>query len=351
MRRRRQAGRPGGATAALLTIVFLGCGGSGAGGHGGAGSADAGLEMDCDDGLDNDGDGRIDCADPACQAGYACVDGPVSGWEGALLVQRVPYPAASPPSPCPDGKAPGVYLAGPSDGACTPCACSLPSASCLLPEMSCSVMSGLCMGQYPPQVYDVTDTACHGATAPFPNHSCRLSKGSSLGAPGACTTTGGTPTPAAPWAEEVRVCAASGGGCGPGQVCAPKIPPGFEAAICMSQEGDAVCPAGWTDVELPVFQGGSDQRVCSACGCDSSALACESGQFTLYAGDGCTSTSTIVIDGTCRSIMPILGMQDAPFSYEAQPGALTGLACTGGTPSGSVETTGPLLLCCKKTSP
>jgi hypothetical protein len=266
-------------------------------------------------------------------------------------VQRVPYPAATPPDPCPDGKAPSVYYAGPSDAMCDPCDCSLMGASCALPEMTCYVMSTFCMGVNSPQIYQATDTACHDTMAPFIDHSCCLSKGSKVGSTGTCTTTGGTLASPELWTEEVRVCAAAGGGCGPGQVCAPKIPAGFEDAICMGQQGNTTCPAGWTDEDLPVFEGGTDQRACSACGCDTSQLACSSGQYTLHGGTGCSSSNTIVLNGSCQSIQPILSGQDPPFSYQAKPGDLSGLACTGGMPSGSVETSGPHRICCKKASP
>ena len=34
-----------------------------------------GKETQCDDGIDNDGDGKIDCADPNCRKDPVCSDG------------------------------------------------------------------------------------------------------------------------------------------------------------------------------------------------------------------------------------------------------------------------------------
>ncbi len=51
-------------TALCVAMFFAGC-------SGGPATSDAGVEL-CDDGVDNNGNGLIDCADPSCEAQVVC---------------------------------------------------------------------------------------------------------------------------------------------------------------------------------------------------------------------------------------------------------------------------------------
>lgn len=53
--------------ALVILVPFAGCRGSAQPG------VDAAVESECDDGLDDDGDGRIDCMDPDCAASPGCI--------------------------------------------------------------------------------------------------------------------------------------------------------------------------------------------------------------------------------------------------------------------------------------
>lgn len=350
------------ATAALLLLLLAGCGSSGGtGGHGGSGGASAtgssartgssGGE-DCLDGIDDDSNGAIDCADTACQLGFACVDAPVSGWTGALWVQKVPYPAASPPSLCPDGKPPAVYFTGPSAPECDACECKLNGAACRAPEMTCKVLNASCVATSGFFHVESSDTACMDKQAPFSQSACWLTRGAAVEKPGTCAASGGAVKKPAPWAEEVRVCTAAGGGCAAGKVCAPNAPAGFEPSVCMRQEGAALCPAGWTDLDLAVYESGKDNRACSGCGCDVSKVHCSGGKYTLHAGTGCSSANTIEVDSNaCMSLGAILMGPDSPYSILPELATPTGVECSTSAPSGSVETAGAHRICCRKGAP
>src|SRR5580698_10770098 len=71
--------------------------------HGAAPKPDGGASPEnCTDGIDNDGNGLVDCADPACQPAYTCVTAP-AGWTiGAFLPSVADQPGPS----CPTGYAP-----------------------------------------------------------------------------------------------------------------------------------------------------------------------------------------------------------------------------------------------------
>jgi hypothetical protein len=343
-------------TAALLLLLLAGCGSSGGtGGHGGSsgtGAAGGSEGEDCLDGIDDDSNGAIDCADTACQLDFACVDAPVSGWTGALWVQKIAYPAASPPSLCPDGKPPAVYFTGPSAPECNACDCKLNGAACTAPEMTCKVLNTTCIATNNFVKYHSDDTACKDAFSPFGSSACWLTSGAALLTPGACAVSGGGLKRAEPWAEEVRVCAAAGGGCASGKVCAPRVPAGFEPSVCMRKEGAALCPAGWTDLDLAVYEGGKDNRACSGCGCDVSKVHCIGGKYTLHAGNGCSAANTIEVDSNaCKPLNAILTPPDAPYSVRPEFATPTGLECINGVPSGSVETSGAHRICCRKGAP
>src|SRR5688572_8433342 len=83
-----------------------------------------GIEV-CDDGIDNDCDGDIDCADDTCSAGYACIDPAPAGWTAVILA-----PATRPP--CPDGytaAAPLRVVQGNGNFSCT-CSCNSTGDNC-----------------------------------------------------------------------------------------------------------------------------------------------------------------------------------------------------------------------------
>lgn len=97
---------------------------TGSGGHAGA-RPDGGGEL-CDNGVDDDGNGKVDCEDPAC-GDYECVEVPPEGWDGPYRIREVPFD--DPTKPCAGGAEPkrnpnpwSVKAAPPTltPGACMP---------------------------------------------------------------------------------------------------------------------------------------------------------------------------------------------------------------------------------------
>ncbi|WP_437524977.1 hypothetical protein WME79_37085 [Sorangium sp. So ce726] len=339
-------------TASSTTASSTAAAGSG-GGNGGAGAGGSTPVEDCLDGIDTDGDGAVDCEDPDCQLDFECVDAPVSGWSGALRVQKVRSPAATAPGPCPGGKPPAVYHAGPSAPECAACQCELVGAKCNAPQMTCSTGTA-CLPGFAHNEFQETDTACANAGSPPGGYKgCRLTKGSALVESGVCEVGGGGLATKETWADEVRVCAAAGAGCGAAQVCAPKAPKGFEPAVCMAQEGGALCPAGWTGLDLSVYEGGEDNRKCSPCTCDTSAVHCKAGSYTLYPAHDCPAAGAtkLVDSNACTELSGFLVSPDFDFSFQAELGTAEGIACSVSEPSGSVEPVGHRRICCRNQTP
>src|SRR5262249_44260713 len=81
----------------------------------------------CTNGVDDNGNGLVDCADPACQPGYECLPAPAAGWTVARVDTGASNSAAP---PCPTGYGSpstlGSGFAVPSPG-CTTCSCDSPT--------------------------------------------------------------------------------------------------------------------------------------------------------------------------------------------------------------------------------
>jgi hypothetical protein len=303
--------------------------------------------------VDNDEDGAVDCADSDCDPGYECVDAPEDGWTGYARVQEVPYPAAEPPEPCPDGSEPAVYYAGETGPAeCTACGCTWSGATCSAPELRCYYGSLTC-GNNASIVTQPEDTTCVNPPTPGNNFaSCRLGASAAVVSAGTCTAAGGENTNLQPWETEIRVCApaAAGGGCGTGQACAPKPPTGFDGAVCMTQAGSSSCPADWTDIDLQAYDDFTDSRACAACGCDTGTITCSGGKYTLYDRNDCmTQMADPPIDVASTSCVDATDHVDnSEFSYRPQLGTPSEGTCGTTAPTGTLEKTGETKICCKQ---
>lgn len=309
-------------------------------------------EDDCLDGIDNDGDGDIDCADTNCRPDFECAVAPLDGWTGPLYVEDSPHdPAAPPADPCPDGRLPAAYYASPSAADCTPCDCTWTGAACSAPELVCDKMCGASiLLQLQPET-----EACFGAsTSDAPPYICTLGAAPKVLSKGMCAANGGKLTSPLPWGKDVRICeAAKGGGCGQDRVCVKKAPATFEQAICMSQEGSASCPPGWLDLDLPIYGGGTDERSCQGCACSVDAVSCSGGKYTVNAGSSCmpppgTNTTDEIKDSSCKNIFSVAVAGGFNISFKPELGKPSGLQCGMSTPSGSVKTAGSARVCCRK---
>lgn len=312
---------------------------------------DGPREDDCLDGIDNDGDGDIDCADTDCRPDYECAVAPVTGWTGPLYVETLPHaPDAATPDPCPDGKLPATYYAGPSPADCTPCDCTWTGAACSAPELLC----GKGCDQFVLMHTQSETEACFDyPTSDSGPAICQLGAGPKVLAKGTCAVNGAKLTNPLLWSKDVRLCAAAkGGGCGQDKVCVKKAPANFEEAVCISQEGSASCPLGWLDLDLPIYGGGTDERACQGCTCSVDAVSCSGGKYTVNAGSGClpppgTNTAEIT-DSSCKDVFN-LGLKGGfVVSFQPELSKPVGLQCGTSTPSGSVKVAGGARVCCRK---
>jgi hypothetical protein len=130
--------------------------------------------------------------------------------------------------------------------------------------------------------------------------------------------------------------------CVPNAGCEAAPPVPAPAKRCVLADGDAACPAAFTD--RSVLAKGYDLACTAACACGVEGT-CGSGKVTLFQGTNCTGTSfSIAADGTCASSTGTIGVQSYRFSA-----ALSGAGCSAtGTASASGSTPiGTMTLCCE----
>ncbi len=243
------AGAAAGAASCTLDTAGGAPAAEGGGGPGGAGGgAGAGSAENCLDGADGDGDGMIDCADPDCAPGYACVDAPADGWPGVLRIQRVNPPTGEAAPACPGGATAASYWAGPAGTPdCVPCTCTWADARCTSPEVSCYDYTTDCTG-VPFAVERTENDACVGVVSS--DGYCRITAPSVLADPGTCGVAGGGLTNPAPWHELILGCATQklGARCYVCQVCAPKTPDYVRCPrFCVPQCGEPTLAPAWVD--------------------------------------------------------------------------------------------------------
>ncbi len=315
-----------------------GLGGMGMGGMGMGDGSPASCQPteDCTNGVDDDCNGAIDCADPACDAGFACVAAPPAGWSGpGILYEGSDAGAALSVPGCPAGFSVDAFD-GTADPSAPPAVCGCACGSPL--DVLCS-----------PTVSFFYDSSCGdlcasaslagGACAPICSGAQTMSIAMTADG-GACTPLPTTQVAPATWGTVARVCRpalpnGASGGCGPGQVCAAKgtapFAP-FEGGFCIWQSGAVACPDP-SQTSHTYFTGGDDTRGCAACTCGPPAgVTCGGGTATTYSDTACTSNAAAQTDdGACIS---------APAGAQAIEATTAGLPASGSCNASVVLATG-----------
>ncbi len=323
---------------------------SGTGGDGGTGANDP---EDCLDGEDNDGDDDVDCADTDCQPDFECVAEAPSGWTGYAYALMTDLPAPA-PTPCPDASQPELHFDKPSGPAsCSTCSCgAVQGVSCGYPEMDCYDNSSSCSNGADESFND-KDGACHDFSSFWNDHNdwntCEMTQAAGLTGSGSCTPSVVVPAVPPPWGAEVRTCALAGpfgAGCNGSEVCVPRAVTNYPE-LCVTQQGEHSCPSGWNGGA--VYGGSSDDRSCSPCTCSGvNGASCTTGTIIVYDQNTCGTggDGPIAVTQTCTDIS--YRTDNYSGSYELLAGTLQGGSCSpnGGQPTGAINPTDPLTVCC-----
>ncbi|MBK7584769.1 MAG: hypothetical protein IPI67_31845 [Myxococcales bacterium] len=347
-----------------------GAGGTGAGGAGGTGAGGAGGTTGgsggatggtgggigpetCTNGVDDNGDGLTDCADPQCQAGYTCAAPAPSGWSG------IGYVDTNVGKTCPDGFQPPTPLYQKSglvapDAACS-CGCGTASNVFCQANLTCNAGDACGAGTTSTPVFSSCQTLA--VPAPGNSNSCKVNVTTTSGQ---CAPSVKAALPATTWAPDTRGCFQNvAGSCkDASQVCVQKL--AGAKGPCIAQTGDHACPAGTPYTYKTVYFDGklADTRDCSASGCScggstGGSCGCSGGNCGVQINwsNNCNQSflATVPANGQCATFKDT-GNQDNYWGVfrtglaVTSPGACP--ATGSGTPTGEAAPSGPVTVCC-----
>lgn len=343
------------------------------------------MPEDCTDGIDNDLDGKIDCADPDCLSGFSCHN-PLTpaliaaGWTGHFALADGAFAAL--PGNCPGATYPNPAYTGyrsPNAPAasCSACNCSAPLGEAC--KVDIHVAAATC-AQYNAGVACTTVTGLPSTS----NGICEQSLGGFLGADstcslpvggqcpagtaacnqaiiadnailvgGSCNPTTQTPTvPPSTWNNAARACqpAAEGKGCSSSFACLPNAPAPF-GAICISHVGDMACPgvaSGYNTKKTYFDIDPMDDRTCSDCACSGVNGASCTKSVDVYSdpvNGVCNTKIATLAPGGCADITgnpTVYGRKGVNTSIT--PGSCSS---SGGTPMGSATGVNAVTFCCQ----
>lgn len=334
-----------------LGICLAGCAPDlqvgGQGDEGGAGvdsstsSGGAIKPEDCNDGIDNDGDVLVDCADQSdCKNMFTCEANPPAGWT-YVHIRRPSYGTA--PEPCPDGSNPQRFYVEPTKPDCAPCSCQV-SGNCSN-SITCFAASG-CSSISATRTY-AAEVACVSIMNPLTLQSCKVDGTGMVPANAACTETGGMVMNPEPFGKEIHTCLAAqnASGC-QGSTCVARVQSPYENKLCVAKTGIATCPSDFSELHT-AFGSFMDTRSCSSCACDAAQITCSgAASFALWSDGLCTQgLTTAAADGSCVA----LAANPTHITVTNLPNlSLPKAACTGGASAGSVVGTEPTTICCTK---
>ena len=257
----------------------------------------------CDNGIDDNCDGNIDCEDPQCTSGsgqpsgqWACATLP-SGMIDGVQWYVAAFDQTSNTMSCPANYTGGQtsYYSNPglSSYSCT-CSCSSKTPAYCSGTWGYTGYGGVtsCPSPTYSNTFNFNTSAndsqyCEGFAENWPDNDTFLGKATAISAqPGTCT---GTPMPAStppPTYDTGEACAlpAAGQGCGSSQACVPVNSNSANFRICAVASGNVACPEGLTPY-LVNNAAPTESHTCTGCSCDS-------------------DTSTVVCNATAMSVAP-----------------------------------------------
>ena len=303
----------------------------------------------CDDGLDNDCNGLVDCADPSCQPNFECVDRAPPGFEllGVADTQQVCPPAYTDPADL-------EMLVG-ANAACE-CSCLENGGSCTAGTAEVTVSTdGACAGGVTTTRSllrtQATCAALPGGKIDVGSNNSRNERALAATAPTSCQPEIAIKLPAQLSGRTCKPPAPTGGGCPPTQVCVRRPTAGF--ALCVGKpNGDAGSPSCVAPYLTKRRAGGSVTSIptCDVADCSCNGPTACTGSVTLYETANCSTAAggkseEIAADGTCRA-MTVTGGAWSALAYRATSSG--GCAPVGTpVPQGTLDLANEETICCK----
>lgn len=341
---------PSGGRAADSGVGGAATGGQGAEGGGGAPTGGTGAggstgAEHCTDGVDNDGDGAVDCADPDCGE-FSCVPALPAGFTGYLRVRGESFPPAAADGPtCPDGAPPTRYMSDPIAPSCTSCACgALSGAACSAAGILCTHGASDCSGAQ--SWSGKLGGSCSNGDYTEGTLSCYATPGS-VTAQGSCAPVPSQLQDTDLFSNVQDACRQPHGqGCGAGQACVKNGSGDYGGFVCVEQPGEVSCPSEY-GVRIVAYQSGVDQRTCGSCQCTPQQVSCDAPDFSFYDGLGCSGSKRSVTSNACQNLSSLLDWGTWSYKTTHQPAPFGSCSAQGGAPQGSVVGVGAITFCCR----
>lgn len=325
-----------------------GGGNAGIGGSAGAAGVGGSPVEDCLNGIDDDANGETDCADSACQAGYACVPSPPQGWFGVgwIRPQMDPCPAEL-PNPVDLFDAAGLSV----PPLTCECRCEAPGGVQCSTHAGCWPSANECNNNDPDKG---TGTQC-ATNVPTINAGTAWCKAAQPGAwGGSCARNALATTSPWTWNPAARACLRpAGGACpGAGEVCVPRLPASTGRA-CVVKSGDVGCPPSLPAKAVYYDGTATDNRSCNAAGCtcgapigstcDCTGAGC---RVELYGNATCGGAPSVFpADGSCTQVQsPVALSSKLANAVVGAPGSCAPSGAA--TQVDSVEPSSPITVCC-----
>ena len=340
------------------------------------------IPEDCTDGIDNDLDGKIDCADPDCQAGFSC-HSPLTpalvalGWTGHYALTDglvAALPGSCPGATYPNPVYSGYRLLNAPAAQCSACICSAPLGEVCDVQVhivagSCNEWSNGTACAFPiPSIANGTcdqsggflmagNNTCapaSGANCPMGSSPCNQSASAdpAVLVGGSCNPSVQTPTiPPTKWTNAGRACqpAAEGKGCASSFACLPNAPAPY-GFVCISHVGDFACPAnsGFTSKHTFFDIDPTDDRTCSDCQCSGVNGASCTSSMEIYSDLIANSCSTKLATIPPNGCAPLAG-NPAVLGRKGVNTAITAGSCSqsGGAATGTATGVNPVTYCCQ----
>lgn len=300
---------------------------------GGGNTPGAGSAMEhCANDEDDDGDGKIDCADLDCTTNPTCMDKLPLDFDGFAVISFAPINSPSPT--CADGTGAAILYQNPNEQLCGPCSCDVSSVSCTAPAIALDAETETCA--MPVKVIKPALDTCVSTNLFQLGLNKFLKSGATQGdayvVKGECTVEGGAPIASPAMNTKVAVC----------EVKYPsKVQLGNDERLCLVADGHKLdCPTGWDAVATNAFTGYVDERQgCAPCGC---SAGCWGGDYEFFTQSNCSGNSvTLAAGGACVGVNPTF-----TFSVRGKTPETT-CALKKAEPMGKVNPTGERTFCCK----
>ena len=349
------AGRGGGGGSAGAAGGAAGRGGTGGGAGGGSGTGGGGRggtsgcvptgAENCFNNLDDDCDGKIDCADSDCPTTVAqCVTlDPTGGKLGFMIAAT---------AACPTGYTDQTTInKGISGGACTGCSCRVPTVTACTATIASYATATDCASSANPGTIAVNPFSSTSACT-TPNWVGSAS-GTIYGIQpgpftpvlnGSCTPSGTPTLGPVQWGATSRFCATTmiGGGCATtGQVCVPAV----AGAKCTMFDGTHSCQAGTAADSW--YTGSTDARTCGACACGgATGQSCSGMRITVGTDYTCGPPVTATLSSGTRFCYPSgMSVYSPGIVFTGTPTQPTSCPASSAI-SGALTPTGPKTTCC-----